>query len=61
MAEVHTAHDRWSTWLLHTRFAGDPERKRAFEEFLFPVRDRVLANAAVAGGMCCSTSAPEMA
>ncbi len=42
--------DRWSTWLLQTRFAGDPERKRAFEEYLFPVRDRVLANADVQKG-----------
>jgi ubiquinone/menaquinone biosynthesis C-methylase UbiE len=42
--------DRWSTWLLQTRFAGDPERKKVFEEYLFPVRDRVLANADVADG-----------
>jgi ubiquinone/menaquinone biosynthesis C-methylase UbiE len=42
--------DRWSTWLLQTRFAGDPERKKAFEEYLFPIRERVLANANVAEG-----------
>jgi hypothetical protein len=36
--------DRWSILLLQTRFAGDPERKQALEEYLFPVRDRVLAH-----------------
>lgn len=40
--------DQWAKWLLETRFAGDPERKQAFENFLFPVRDRVLANGRVA-------------
>jgi ubiquinone/menaquinone biosynthesis C-methylase UbiE len=48
--EQSSVQDRWSTWLLHTRFAGDPERKRVFEEYLFPVRDRVLANGVVRDG-----------
>lgn len=49
MTEQQTQ-DRWTRWLLETRFAGDPERKKAFEEYLFPVRERVLANAKVAEG-----------
>jgi hypothetical protein len=54
--EQNSVQDRWSTWLLHTRFAGDPERQRAFEEYLFPVRDRILANAGVRDGMYCLMS-----
>jgi len=46
MTEQQTK-DRWSGWLLETRFADDPEPKKAFEEYLFPVRDRVLANGKV--------------
>lgn len=42
--------DRWAKWLLETRFAGDPERRKAFEQYLLPVRDRVLANAKVGEG-----------
>lgn len=48
--ETQQAQDQWTKWLLETRFAGDPERKKTFEKFLFPVRDRVLGNAKVADG-----------
>ena len=49
MTEPQTQ-DRWARWLLETRFAGDPERKKSFMEGLVPVRDRVLANATVTEG-----------
>ena len=49
MTEQHTQ-DRWAKWLLETRFAGDLERKKVLEEYLFPIRDRVLARAKVAEG-----------
>ena len=44
--------DRWAEWLLERRFRGvELERKKAFLEYLIPVRDRVLNNAALSGGM----------
>lgn len=42
---VSAARDRWAQWLLERRFGGvDPERKKAFVDYLIPVRDRVLDN-----------------
>jgi arsenite methyltransferase len=37
--------DTWPQWLLHRRHGGDPQRLKATLEYLYPVRDRVLANA----------------
>lgn len=48
--ETQQVQDQWAKWLLETRFAGDPERKKAYERFLFPVRDRVLEHAQPAEG-----------
>ncbi len=39
--------DRWARWLLHDRFAGDPLALRRILEYLQPIRDRVLAGAAI--------------
>jgi ubiquinone/menaquinone biosynthesis C-methylase UbiE len=45
-----TGRDRWAEWLLHRRFGGDPDELRRTLDFLEPIRDRVLANAAIAPG-----------
>jgi ubiquinone/menaquinone biosynthesis C-methylase UbiE len=38
--------DRWTQWLGHRRFAGDPEAKaRMFSELLVPIREQVLDGA----------------
>ncbi|MHB1433312.1 MAG: class I SAM-dependent methyltransferase [Streptosporangiaceae bacterium] len=43
--------DRWHRWLLDVRFGGDADyRDRNLAEFLYPVRDTVLANARVGSG-----------
>jgi ubiquinone/menaquinone biosynthesis C-methylase UbiE len=42
--------DRWARWLLHDRFAGDPVALRRTLEYLEPIRDRVLAGAAIESG-----------
>ncbi len=42
--------DPWARWLLHDRHGGDTERLRTTLAGLTPIRDRVLANAAVAEG-----------
>lgn len=42
--------DKWAQWLLHRRHGGDAEQLRQTLEFLYPIRDRVLDNAAVAMG-----------
>jgi ubiquinone/menaquinone biosynthesis C-methylase UbiE len=42
--------DRWARWLLHDRCAGDPVALRRTLEFLEPIRDRVLAGAAIEPG-----------
>jgi arsenite methyltransferase len=48
---VSTARDRWAEWLLERRFGGgDAERRKAFMDFLIPIRDRVLENAALPEG-----------
>ena len=41
--------DRWAAWLLERRHGGDPEDLKATMDFLIPVRDRVLRNAALTG------------
>jgi arsenite methyltransferase len=40
--------DIWSRWLLKHRFGGNPERLKAVMDYLLPVRERVLAHAALA-------------
>ncbi len=42
--------DRWADWLLERRDGGDPEIKRAFLDFIAPVRDRVLDKADLSDG-----------
>ncbi len=42
--------DHWAEWLLHRRHGGDADALRKTLEWLYPVRDRVLANAAVESG-----------
>jgi arsenite methyltransferase len=42
--------DRWAAWLLERRHGGDQEALKATMDFLTPVRDRVLGNAALTGG-----------
>jgi arsenite methyltransferase len=42
--------DRWSAWLLERRHGGDEESLRETLEFLAPIRDRVLDNAAIEPG-----------
>jgi ubiquinone/menaquinone biosynthesis C-methylase UbiE len=43
--------DIWQKWLLESRFRGDRElMNRALTEFLYPIRDRVLDNAALKEG-----------
>jgi arsenite methyltransferase len=42
--------DQWATWLAERRHGGDAELRRRQLEFLVPIRDRVLANAALAAG-----------
>ena len=44
------ARDLWAAWLLERRHGGDPEDLEATMDFLIPVRDRVLRNAALSGG-----------
>src|SRR5687767_15672372 len=39
--------DKWADWLLHRRHGGDSELLRRQLDYLRPVRDRVLENAAV--------------
>ncbi|MCS6883619.1 MAG: class I SAM-dependent methyltransferase [Chloroflexaceae bacterium] len=42
--------DIWSQWLLNRRFSGDPQRKQAALDYLYPVRDKVLSNANLTEG-----------
>jgi len=39
--------DQWADWLLRRRYGGDPDLLRRQLEFLGPIRDRVLRNAAL--------------
>ena len=45
-----TSEDIWHQWLLHRRDADSPECRKLSTEFLRPIRDRVLDNAALADG-----------
>jgi arsenite methyltransferase len=40
----------WAAWLLERRHGGDPEDLNVTMDFLAPVRERVLGNAALTGG-----------
>jgi arsenite methyltransferase len=40
-----SSHDIWCQWLLHRRFADDPERMEAAFAYLHPIRDKVLEHA----------------
>jgi arsenite methyltransferase len=42
--------DLWAEWLLHRRFGGDKEELQRMLDFLYPVRDKVLANARITEG-----------
>jgi arsenite methyltransferase len=42
--------DQWAAWIAERRHGGDPELLRQHMEYLAPVRDRVIANAALAPG-----------
>lgn len=44
------ARDRWARWILQERFGGDPEQRDRVMAFLAPIRDTVLAGAAVRRG-----------
>jgi ubiquinone/menaquinone biosynthesis C-methylase UbiE len=48
MAEA--VQDRWAAWLLRRRHGDDPDGLKQTLERLAPVRDRVLANGAIAPG-----------
>ncbi len=50
MSDASPILDRWARWLLERRHGGDPEALRRTLEYLWPVRDRVLANANVRPG-----------
>jgi ubiquinone/menaquinone biosynthesis C-methylase UbiE len=41
--------DQWAQWLLHRRHGGDEDRLKEVIDFLYPVRDKVLENAALVG------------
>lgn len=43
--------DRWAEWLLRRRFGGDPAELARTLDYLYPVRDRVLANASPTVGV----------
>jgi arsenite methyltransferase len=43
-------HDQWAAWIAERRHGGDAELLRQHLELLTPVRDRVIANAALAPG-----------
>ena len=42
--------DRWAEWLLHRRYGGDPAELQRTLDYLYPVRDQVLANAGLSEG-----------
>lgn len=42
--------DQWAEWLLHRRYGGDPAELQRTLDYLYPVRDAVLAHANLAEG-----------
>ena len=50
MSDDVTPSDIWSEWLLKRRFGGSPGQLKRFMDALYPVRDRVLANADLSDG-----------
>ncbi len=42
--------DIWAEWLLHRRYGGDADELQRTLDFLYPVRDKVLANARLVEG-----------
>jgi arsenite methyltransferase len=42
--------DKWAAWLLHRRDGDDPEQRQKGQEFLLPLRERVLDNAQIQPG-----------
>src|SRR5215207_3823051 len=49
MSEKDTC-DKWAAWLLHGRDGDDAEQRQKGQEFLLPVRQRVLDNAQIEPG-----------
>ena len=47
---TEAARDQWASWILERRFGGDAEAVAASMRQLAPVRERVLAAAAVEEG-----------
>lgn len=43
--------DQWAAWIAQRRHGGDPEWLRQHLEALAPIRDKVIANAALAPGL----------
>src|SRR5689334_2030041 len=42
--------DIWSEWMLNRRFAGDLNRLKTLMDYLYPIRDKVLANTSLSDG-----------
>jgi len=42
--------DKWAEWLLRRRFGGNPAELQRTLDYLYPVRDKVLANAQLIAG-----------
>lgn len=42
--------DQWAEWLLHRRYGGDPAELQRMLDYLYPARDKVLANASLGEG-----------
>jgi arsenite methyltransferase len=47
---VKDAVDKWAAWLLHRRDGDDAEQRKRGQEFLLPLRQRVLDNAQIVPG-----------
>jgi arsenite methyltransferase len=41
--------DKWAQWILHRRHSGDEKILKEYLDFLYPIRDKVLDNAALTG------------
>lgn len=50
VTDHHPSRDQWAEWLLHRRYGGNPAELQRTLDYLYPVRDRVLANADLAEG-----------